>query len=210
MARHDQIKGTVAEYYSAKVVEFGATPQGVDWRDGESQDLRFERFNPLISDSRVDSICDLGCGYGAFLNFLRSRGRTVSYRGLDISAEMVSAAQEALSTDPLAQFDVGDKPAPADLVVASGIFNVRGTTADSEWSDYILDTLDEMWAAARVGIGYNVLTTCSDPSLRRANLFYADIAWLLQENVSRLGDRILIDQSYGLYEATIMIWKGKR
>src|SRR5438034_3259354 len=82
----------VAAYYSAKVVDHGATARGVDWNSPESQELRFQQLERLFEDAEPFTINDYGCGYGAFAVFLRRRGRRAPYCGFDISMEMLTAA----------------------------------------------------------------------------------------------------------------------
>ena len=91
----------VAEYYSGKLAAHGQTPRGVDWNGEESQTLRFAQLCKIIDDSAPFSLTDLGCGYGALLDFLRARFSVVRYHGYDVSAEMIDAATRALSDETL-------------------------------------------------------------------------------------------------------------
>ena len=83
----------VADYYSAKLAEYGETPQGVDWNSEESQVLRFEQLNKIIDASVGFSLNDLGCGYGALFDYLDSRYPKFTYNGCDVSDNMIRAAQ---------------------------------------------------------------------------------------------------------------------
>lgn len=58
----------VQKYYSQKVLKHGATPAGVDWKDSESQNLRFEQLVKVIDDSEQFSINDFGCDMGRCMN----------------------------------------------------------------------------------------------------------------------------------------------
>ena len=53
--------------------------------------------------------------------------------------------------------------APADYVVASGIFNVKLGHTPEAWWDYVLQTLAIMASLCRRGFAFNMLTTHSDP-----------------------------------------------
>ncbi|TMG79225.1 MAG: class I SAM-dependent methyltransferase, partial [Betaproteobacteria bacterium] len=45
-----QILGRVRQYYEGKLAEHGATPRGVDWNSGESQQLRFRELARVYAD----------------------------------------------------------------------------------------------------------------------------------------------------------------
>lgn len=51
-----------------------------------------------------------------------------------------------------------------DLVIASGIFNVKLNAADEEWHEYILDMMYECNSS---GFAFNFLTSYSDSHIMR-------------------------------------------
>src|SRR3954465_6897597 len=120
------ILGGVAAYYSAKLAEHGATPQGVDWNGQQSHDLRHRQFLRLLDDSGA-SIIDLGCGFGDFLRFLRTHGYSGPFIGYAVAPGMIAEAFWLHGQAADRQWRVGARPAEtADFAIASGIFNVKG------------------------------------------------------------------------------------
>ena len=79
----------ISKYYSAKLSQYGPTPQGVDWNGEEGQNLRFETLCKIINTSKEFSINDIGCGYGSLYEFLLKRFQGFSYTGVDISENMI-------------------------------------------------------------------------------------------------------------------------
>ena len=80
-------------YYSDKLAQHGDTPQGVDWNGEYSQNLRFQQLLKIINPGdRNFSINDLGCGYGALLDSLKTQYPSANYLGIDISTKMISKA----------------------------------------------------------------------------------------------------------------------
>lgn len=192
----------VASYYEATVRQFGATARGVDWNGEESQVRRFEQLFDAAPDGRF-SLNDLGCGYGALLDHIKSRGLDVDYRGIDVAEEMIAVAQ---ATHPGARFTVGAVPSePADLTVASGIFSVRLETSDEDWWRHIRDTLDVMHASSRIAFAFNCLTSFSDAERMRPYLYYADPGMVLDYCLGRFGRRVSLNHDYGLYEFTVTV-----
>ena len=88
----DGLRARVADYYTEKIRQYGPTPKGVDWRDAESQELRFARLLEIV-DRPAESLVELGCGYGALYGYLRRTGHKLAYSGYDISPDMIAAAQ---------------------------------------------------------------------------------------------------------------------
>ena len=94
LKKTEDILTDVAQYYSEKLVLHGETPQGVDWNGEESQTLRFEQLYKIVKTTNHFSINDIGCGYGAFYDFLTHKHESFSYCGIDVSESMIHAAEQ--------------------------------------------------------------------------------------------------------------------
>jgi SAM-dependent methyltransferase len=202
----------VESYYSDKVTRFGATPRGVDWNSEEGQRLRFERLLVALDvGGESMSINDYGCGYGSLLDLLIERGVTFRYTGYDLSKPMVRAAQKRHGARADARFvsQHGDLEV-ADFTVASGIFNVRLGQSDDAWRRYVLETIDDMVALSDRGVAFNALTSHSDPSHMRADLYYADPAFLVNHCLTRYSRNVALDHDYELYEFTLAVRLDRR
>jgi hypothetical protein len=196
----------VSAYYSARLAEHGPTPRGVDWNSAESQRLRFEQLAGVCDLPGAGVIGDYGCGYGALLDYLRSRGFAGPYRGFDVAAKMVEAARARHAGDAGASFSADEEVLEgADFVLASGIFNVKLTTPTGDWEAYLRVTLDRVAARARRGFAFNVLTGYSDPEKRRPDLYYADPCRLFDLCKRRYSRHVALLHDYGLFEFTILV-----
>ncbi len=198
----------VAEYYSEKLSRFGETPQGVDWNGETGQQLRFRQLCKIVTPGERFSINDIGCGYGALIEYLSAHHKEFSYLGCDISSSMIEAARRRYSGPSTIRFVESDTPNEvADYSVASGIFNVRLEHSIADWEEYIRQTLQVMNASSRRGFAFNCLTSYSDAEKMQEKLYYADPAvWfdlckrIYSRNVALLHD-------YDLYEFTILVRK---
>lgn len=203
----NQLLQEVADYYSAKLAAHGQTAQGVDWNGDESQRLRFAQLSKIIETAPF-SLADLGCGYGAMLDYLTAHYTEFSYTGIDVSADMVGAAQQRFAERKAVHFLHGDSiPSGVDYAVASGVFNVRQQRGDREWIDYILSTLDAMHAASRKGFAANFLTRYSDKEKQRDYLYYADPLALFDHCKKYYSRHVALLHDYGLYEFTLLVRK---
>lgn len=197
----------VSEYYSAKLAEHGQTAQGVDWNGRESQELRFRELCRII-DGGPFTLTDVGCGYGAMVDYLAQHFFSYRYTGTDLSAEMIAAAQQRHGANAAARFVQGAGiPEATDYVVASGIFNVRQQRSDDEWTGYILQTLDMMHAHSTKGFAANFLTRYSDADKRRDHLYYADPLALFDHCKRHYSRQVALLHDYGLYEFTLLVRK---
>lgn len=199
----------VSAYYSEKIAQFGATPQGVDWNSEASQLKRFEQLCMVI-DTRKETMSfnDLGCGYGALFAHLKSKYSSFSYLGVDISPKMIGIAENYYDRFNNARFITSAKPDQvADYGIASGIFNVRLGKNDADWSQYLKSTLDLLHETSHDGFAFNCLTSYSDKEKMRDYLYYANPCDLFDLCKRRYSRHIALLHDYGLYEFTILVRK---
>jgi SAM-dependent methyltransferase len=201
--RNQRLRG-VLNLYDKSLREHGATPKGVGWRDEPTHNLRFERLSQVIEAGEPISINDLGCGYGAFLEYLNGRGVKVShFRGLDISERML---EEARRRHPSSEWILGSELASAaDYSFASGIFNVRLKESRANWWKFIVRTLDELHRHSKRGFAFNLLTSYVD--YREPNLYYADPREFFDLCKRRYSKRVALLHDYPLYEWTMLVRK---
>ncbi len=199
----------VATYYTEKLAEHGDTPRGVDWNGEESQMVRFAQLCKII-DPRMPnlSLNDLGCGYGALLDYLRDNHANCTYLGVDVSQEMIKVAEQRPAAAGQARFITAAEPdVVADYGLASGIFNVRLGRSDAEWFDYLQATLNVLDRTSSLGFAFNCLTSYSDEDKKRDYLYYADPCRLFDLCKRRYSRQVALLHDYGLYEFTILVRK---
>lgn len=74
----------VARYYASKPKH--TAPRARRRLNGEAgQALRFDQLVRIVNAADPFSINDLGCGYGALLDYLDARGFKTDYTGIDVS-----------------------------------------------------------------------------------------------------------------------------
>ena len=199
----------VACYYSEKLAEFGDTPRGVDWNGKESQFLRFKQLLKIVDTNSPFSLNDLGCGYGALLEYLNKGRLDFRYIGYDISSAMIDTAKSRYSQIPNVQFIKSSNIKEiADYCVASGIFNVKLNYSDNEWWEYLTTTLDMLHNTSHKGFAFNCLTLYSDAEKMRNYLYYADPCVLFDLCKRRYSRNVALLHDYGLYEFTIAVKKS--
>lgn len=200
----------VNQYYSEKISLYGTTPRGVDWNGEEGQVLRFQQLCKIIDCPSGFSVNDLGCGYGALLEYLNIHYATFKYSGFDVSEDMIENAKQRHLKIRNADFCVSSTPIQtADFSIASGIFNVRFERNNEDWWSYLCTTLDVLNSKSLLGFSFNCLTIYSDIEKMKPNLYYADPCKLFDFCKRRYSKDVFLLHDYGLYEFTIGVKKEK-
>lgn len=209
MNRLDDIHQQVEAYYSDKARRFGDSPKGVDWKDRDSQFLRFGVLADVLKTNSDFTVLDVGCGTGELLTFLNRTGRSgYSYRGIDLSEEMIRRAGEKRWDGCAPEFmrcSLEEVDGEYDYVVSSGIFNVKGDEAGDVWLEYIKDQLRKQFQRTRVGLAANFLTSYVDWTV--PHLYYCDPGELLRFAKTELSRFVSIRHDYPLYEHTLFVYR---
>lgn len=197
----------VARYYTERVQEHGATPRGVDWNGPRSQELRFEQLLAALPDGDgVLSVLDYGCGYGGLLDSLTRVRERFRYQGYDVSASMVDEARERYGAEERASFTTRiEDLEPAEVTIASGIFNVKLNAPDDEWRQYVYGTIAQMARLTTRRLAFNALTSHADRDRTSSHLHYADPAELLDHCLRTYSRDVSLRHDYELYEFTLIV-----
>jgi SAM-dependent methyltransferase len=204
---HPHIIKQVADYYTNKLQQFGTTSRGVDWKSEESQFLRFQQLLKLVEANHSFSVLDYGCGFGSMYAFMKEIFTDFHFTGFDISESMIEKAKELFSgTDSSWIIQLLDNQ-KYDYVIASGIFNVRMNHTETEWHQYILDTLQHFNQLSVKGFSFNILTSYSDKEYMRPDLHYANSLELFDYCKKNFSKYVALLHDYPLYEFTILVRK---
>ena len=176
--------------YRDRLASKGNTAQGVFWRSQSSQYARFDALLSLVHQLRgyqPTSIADIGCGYGAMLDFINqsSNFRHVDYLGVDINRAMIAACRQKFPHQPDI-FSTGNRPSRiVDFCLFSGTFNLTHSSDPALWNDYIFACLDSCMAKTRYGLVLNLL--CTPKAQIQKQIFYASRAAFIQRAEAHFG-----------------------
>ena len=197
-------------YYNEKIRTFGATSRGVDWNSEESQKIRFDQLSKVLQykNKQKISICDYGCGYGSYYEYLKEKGYSFCYTGMDIANDMIECANEKYGTREDAIFIHGSEiDKEYDYIISSGIFNVRQKISDKVWTEYTIETLKKFHRYSKRGFSFNILTKYSDLEYKKDYLYYADPLFYFDYVKRNFSRNICLIHDYDLYEFTILVRK---
>ena len=174
---HAALERKLNRAYEDRLAALGPVPKGVFWRNQSTQIARFDALLNIVT--KVTPIAnpilgDVGCGYGAMLDFIQktSRYQHLNYIGIDINRAMINSCKREFP-DHKNMFFVGKSPpSPVDFCVFSGTFNLCHTNNTTLWLDYIFANLRQCWQRSRYGLVLNLL--CGHKAEVRNQIFYAD------------------------------------
>jgi SAM-dependent methyltransferase len=146
--------------YNERFSKFGLSPETLGWGGGKER--QFKRFRAAIEfslfDERpIESVLDVGCGFGDFGAWLAKFRPEVRYSGIDINPALVEAGRKRHSLN-LSVADVSSiSDNSFDLVIANGIFNFRMQHENHE--AYVRAMLSRFMLIARIGIAVDFMST---------------------------------------------------
>jgi SAM-dependent methyltransferase len=190
------------ERYRERWLQYGYDPRTLGWNKG-LQSVRFLGAVESLRPEEHASVLDVGCGFGDFLSFLRGRGWTGSYRGVDVVPELIDEARRRHGAD--GAFECRDASAgpitgKSAMALAIGMFNHR--LRSDHWA-FVEETFAAMWNATTHVVVVDFLSTTADQ--RREDLFFADPcdAFALGRKYSR---RLAIHHGYMPFEFQLKVW----
>lgn len=194
-------------YYQDKIKQFGSSAEGMDWKNSDTQYLRFEVISRYIDFSSRPDILDVGCGNGEFNNYIRQSSKAIKYTGIDVVPEMVAMTNERFGNDTASVRDLlsWETDEQFDYVIASGTFNAKLSAGDEEWKAYFYGNIQKMFSLAKKAVIFNCMTSFVD--YRYDRLYYPTAQELADFAVKNLSRKFILDHSYPLYEMTMAIYK---
>jgi SAM-dependent methyltransferase len=171
-----RINSEIAEIYNERFLKLGPTPEASMWFSKTRQIARFDViFNQLklFHQRNSISISDVGCGYGAFLQYLSEKkiDEELSYYGYDVSPEVIKFCKNKYFER--ASFYTKSVPIhKTDFVIMSGTFNFFPTQDYNAWKTYFFNSLKLLWSEAKCAMIFN-LQISNQAAITHGGIVYA-------------------------------------
>jgi len=164
---------SISYYYSSKLNKYQNSHLAVDWKSKKAQYERFSILLKIIEREKNFTITDYGSGTGELINFLKKK-KYKKYYGYDVSPEMVNFCKKKYKdTKNTFFFNSSKIVTKTDFLISSGVFNVKLDFSINKWEKKILRTIDHFNNFSKKGFSFNLLTSYSDPNLKKKTLYYA-------------------------------------
>ncbi len=194
----------ISEIYNKMLTNGANEAECVGWGSADSQE---KRFRVLIEIGNLEnySILDVGCGLGAFVDYIHKTHLDLSYTGTDINPNMIQGAQQRHSDIEFIHTDItydghalNDRK--FDYVFLSGALNL----STDKHHDTIDSIMKEMFALAKKGVAINFLSVFSD--YLTPGEYYCSPEDILQLAFS-ITKKVALRHDYMPHDFTIYLYK---
>jgi SAM-dependent methyltransferase len=150
----------INQHYSQLWQQYGDDPRSVQLADRVTQRRRFTLLCEVSRDIRRASILDVGCGLAHLHEYLLEHGYEGDYTGIDVNPDFVAECRRKFPKSRFELLDISQTAASwqVDYVLLNGVFN--NARADSH--EFVRSCLRNMFAACRVGMAFNAMSTYVD------------------------------------------------
>ncbi|AOJ11739.1 SAM-dependent methyltransferase [Burkholderia sp. ABCPW 14] len=201
---------SIIRHYESCLERFGDTHRGVDWPNADDAAKRYRVMLDLVrSDAAPATLLDFGCGASHLYQYMLDNGIDgLRYAGLDASRAFCALSQskyphnEYLCVDALAE---PERVGKFDYIVMNGVFTEKRELSFDDMFDYFARVLKIVFAKARKGIAFNVMS--KEVDWERDDLFHVPVTQLTHFLTKELSRHYVVRHDYGLYEYTTYVYK---
>jgi 2-polyprenyl-3-methyl-5-hydroxy-6-metoxy-1,4-benzoquinol methylase len=113
-------------FYNRHLKDFGDAPQAVRWTP-EGQRRRYETLLRIAGDISGKKILDFGCGKGDLYGFIKERGISINYCGIDVNENLIKLAKSKYPETEFIAVDLEESEFERafDVIFICGVFNLR-------------------------------------------------------------------------------------
>jgi ubiquinone/menaquinone biosynthesis C-methylase UbiE len=183
-------KKELLDFYDRHLKDFGDRPEAVRWTP-EGQCRRFEALLEIAGDISGKKILDFGCGKGDFYGFLKEKGITASYCGIDINKNLIALAKRKFPEAEFLEIDIDDVDINRefDSIFICGVFNLRIAGIEESVKDILL----KLSRICRKGLYANFLSYYVPQ--RTVELFYVKPEEILQFILNKISRTVILQHT---------------
>jgi SAM-dependent methyltransferase len=169
----------LAQHYRDLLLKHGDSPEASQYSNRETQEKRFEILLQ-IGNLEGKKILDFGCGTGHLATYIKQKGISVTYTGVDIVEDLFEVLRQKHPEHIFCKFsDIADQK--FDYVLISGVFNNK----IDDNRDFYQRTIKQCFSMVSEGLAFNMMSYYVD--FYDPELFYEKpelVFEFLKKNVS--------------------------
>ncbi|MCK9418552.1 MAG: methyltransferase domain-containing protein [Nitrospirae bacterium] len=154
-------------FYNFHLKKFGDRPEALRWTP-QGQLKRYRTLADIAParDLNNATVLDYGCGTGDFYKFLKRRGISVQYTGVDINENFITLAKKKYPECEFHVMNADDDPLEGfyDYIFICGVFNLQVPGVDEDMKNALVT----LFGHCNKGLALNALsshTPVKDPEL---------------------------------------------
>jgi len=199
----DELSFSYLEYkinnsYTNRLLKYGNSAQGLFWKNSFTQIHRFELIITALNryyNLKKFTICDIGCGYGKFFEFLTNKLNKSSfqYQGCDLNEKLINHCTKKFMNTNCKFYKNSLPKGIVDFSIMSGTFNLSVTDDIKIWEKYILKNLTNIWKQTNKIMAFNLLY--QNEKKINQGLYYTNKNWIKNICEQRFGQTEIIFSS---------------
>lgn len=205
---HTRQRQRIIARHKSSLYQYGIDPRTLYWQNAEVQTLR---FNMLLQCGiqNGDSVLDVGCGLTDLKHYMDLQGLQVAYTGIDLSPDLLQAAQQRDSSLQLFAgdiFDFNPDEQAYDWVLLSGALNEP--LGDN--GEYLRRCLPRLYSSAAKGLAFNLLN--ANYPWPEKDLYHLQ-PWKPEEilqQLEKLSDHLHYREDYLENDVSYFVWRSPR
>ena len=201
----------IAATFNSRFEAYGPTPDASLWFNKSRQLARFSKLTEAIV-SRVSNnevtIGDVGCGYGAFLDYLAKHNSEIrfKYYGYDIADRVIAYCSKNLQTANATFLHRSRPTRKADFHVMSGTYNYAPNMGVGPWRSYMRNEIRHIFSATNKCIVFNLMID-EKAYISKSSIFYEEMEHFLSFCIKELGETTILEHPLLKLEKTFCIEK---
>lgn len=180
-------KKELIDFYSSHLKKFGDTPQSVRWTpDGQLR--KYKTLLGIASDFSGKTILDFGCGKGDFYGYVKEKGLSVHYCGIDINKHLIKLARRKYPEAEFIATDIDETELNRyfDMIFVCGVFNLRVAGIEESMKSI----LKKLFRLCKEALHVNLLTYYVPK--RTVELFYVKPEEILNFAIAELSRSVTL------------------
>ena len=200
MEQKDKLE--IIKRYTERFNKLGGVVEALGSGSKEHQAIRYKVLSE-IANLDGQSVLDVGCGFGGFIDYCRHYGQPVTYTGIDFVPAFLEEAKKRHPEEEFFEMDILDSPDDMefDYVVSSQAFNNKLSESDN--LDVVKKVLAKCFSIAKKGIAFDMMSSFVD--FREDHLYYFDPAEIFSF-CKTLTKRVTLRHDYPLFEFCVYLF----
>lgn len=195
--KYEKVGADLASHYDKLVKKFGNDVKSSQQSTKASRKKRLEILLKYVDFKKGNSILDFGCGTGYLYKYLQKSGFKIKYTGIDISPEAIKFAKKIYNKENHCNFILANilernLEKKFDHILINGTFN---NNTKNNWN-WMRESLIRLYSITKKTLVFNNLSNYVDYYDKK--LFYVQPEKVFNFCKKKLGDKVIIDNSYAL------------
>ncbi len=180
-------KKQLISFFNHHLNKFGDRPEALRWTPN-GQLRRFHALLDIAPDLSNRTVLDYGCGKGDFYNFLKQRGISVRYTGVDINKNLITLAKKKYPECTFSVMCIDEEPLEGlfDYIFICGVFNLRVPGVQQDLRDAML----KLFKHCRKGLALNALS--SHTPVKAPELNYTSPGDIVKFSIENLSPSVVL------------------